>query len=110
MKARPKKIGSADEDTELWKEFFETTKQECEEGWAPGPWSEEQLDAKFGKVWNPALRKGISQKGKIRPVDDLTVRESNETVTSKEMIDLGGINEIESFASKWTEALTRKSR
>ena len=70
----------------VWKESLE----QVERGWLAGPYSWEQMEAKYGGQWVASKRFGVSQGDKVRAVDDLSQFQVNASVTETEKIQLEG--------------------
>ena len=79
------------EDEDLVQAVFDETLREIELGWMRGPFTAEELDSKF-EWWLPARRFGIRQGAKVRAVDDYSIYGHNECTSTREKIDVGGID------------------
>ena len=87
-------------DEELDREVIRVTKEEMSKGWMRGPFTEEQLNEKYG-LWTAARRFGLRQggaAGKVRPVDDFSEYDQNGTLTTPFKVDLGGVDEVAALA------------
>ncbi|CAE7764695.1 unnamed protein product, partial [Symbiodinium microadriaticum] len=78
----------------VWKESME----QVERGWLAGPYSWEQMEAKYGGQWVASKRFGVSQGDKVRAVDDLSQFQVNASVTETEKIQLEGLDDIVALA------------
>jgi hypothetical protein len=90
---------------EVDEEVVRRTDDECAEGKAIGPLTEEQVDALLGRVWAPARRVGLVQTGGVRPIDDFTEFGHNSASQTEERIDLGGVDQVVSMAKAVAEAV-----
>jgi hypothetical protein len=95
----------------LDKAVYDDTVAETEKGWAKGPFSQHELDKRFGPLWVASRRFGIEQGTgkdglpKIRSIDDLTEFNVNNSVTVRQKIDLGGVDAILAIAKCMTSAV-----
>ena len=73
-------------------EVLARTEAEVKEGKAAGPYTEEEVDAIFGKQWAPARRVGLVQSSGIRPIDDFSEYGHNGTSETHERVDLATVD------------------
>ena len=90
-------------DPELDIELYNKTVKEKSEGSMSGPFSQVDLDRRFGAGrWVPARRFGVWQSSagvrKLRPIDDFSFNFHNATVEVQERLDHGGLDEIGALA------------
>ena len=88
---------SAQKVDDLAAAVYELTCDEAADakGWLDGPYTPAQIDEKLGtQTWIPLRRFGVSQKDKIRPVDDCSENNVNDAFTSVESISLGAMDHI----------------
>jgi hypothetical protein len=88
MKAKAK--GEANELVD--EEVLARTEAEVIDGKAVGPYTEEEVDAVFGKEWAPARRVGLVQSSGIRPIDDFSEYGHNGTSETHERVDLATVD------------------
>ena len=81
-------------DAEIAKAVYDETVQQVADGWVKGPFSEHDLDLKYGGCWIPSKRFGVRQGQKVRAVDDFSEFLINASVTSTERLQLFGIDEV----------------
>ena len=62
-------------------------------GWLQGPFSLDELNFRFQHTWLPVRRFAVYQKGKWRPIDDLTENGVNGSFGSMERVDLKALDE-----------------
>ena len=86
-----KRVGS---DAEVAQAVYDETVQQVADGWVKGPFSEHDLDLKYGGCWIPSKRFGVRQGQKVRAVDDFSEFLVNASVTSTERLQLFGIDEV----------------
>ena len=96
-------------DREMDEEIHRITKEENEAGWLIGPFSTDELDAKFDKRWIASPRFGVRQSNKIRPIDNFSIHGQNTTVSANETIPLGGVDAIMCLA-KWAVGSVSEDR
>ena len=88
---------SAQKVDDLAAAVYELTCDEAADakGWLDGPYTPAQIGEKLGtQTWIPLRRFGVSQKDKIRPVDDCSENNVNDAFTSVESISLGAMDHI----------------
>ena len=61
------------------------TLEEVKQGWASGPFAEQELDDRLGRGWVPSHRFGLVSAGKFRLID-FSGSLVNATVTCKEQV------------------------
>ena len=81
-------------DQEIARAVYSETIQQLDDGWVKGPFTEQQLDEKYGGCWVPSKRFGVKQGQKIRAVDDFSEFLINSSVSSSEKLQLFGIDEV----------------
>ena len=86
-----KRVGS---DAEVARAVYDETMQQLQDGWVKGPFSEHDLDLKYGGCWIPSKRFGVRQGQKVRAVDDFSEFLVNASVTATERLQLFGIDEV----------------
>ena len=86
---------------------YKKTRAELEEGACAGPFTEEQLSARFGSSWCLARRFGVPQKSDFRPCDDYSEHGQNETSESSETVDTDDIDSIVGLARCWATAVNQ---
>ena len=86
-------------DEEIWK----GTMKEVDKGWACGPWTAEQLTAKYGRGWVAARRFGLKQRSGVRMIDDFSAYRHNDCTTTHEKIDVGGVDEVAGLCKAWLQ-------
>ena len=59
-----------------------------------GPFSEAELVEKLGPLFVVSNRFGITQKGSVRVIDDLSDSMVNACFGASEMVDLGGVDAV----------------
>ena len=75
---------------------------ETSEGWAKGPFTEEEIIARHGKSCVPCRRFGIDQGDKIRLIDDFSEDFHNVCVTQYDKVTVDGVDAIASFIKLWS--------
>eukprot|EP00971_Amphidinium_carterae_P348974 6490773-Amphidinium_carterae.2 len=90
--------GNLDDDRML----IDETRLEVQRGWAEGPFTAQQLDARFGNgAWVAARRFGIWQSSagtrKFRLIDDYTAPGHNQSTWVDQRLDHGGLDEVASL-------------
>jgi len=95
------KAGKPEVDQEVW----DRTLEEVAEGKAEGPFTEEQLNDRLGKVWAPARRIGLEQSGGVRPIDDFSEFGRNGSSDTAERVDRGGVDQVVGIAKALAEAV-----
>jgi len=89
--------------------IYQKTLDECNRGWARRS-SKAELDSKYGPLWLPARRFGVEQGGDYRPIDDFSEFGVNDTSSTKESVDVGGVDDIVGLAKAWIEAVDPVTR
>jgi hypothetical protein len=79
-------------DPEIDKELWDTTIDELDRRLLSGPYTREELDARFGPLWTASRRFGLRQGDRIRCIDDLTGSLVNSAFGPSELLDLGGVD------------------
>ncbi|CAE7446306.1 unnamed protein product [Symbiodinium microadriaticum] len=75
--------------------IWETTQQELiEKEWLTGPFSWEQLQARYPGGWLPVRRFGLVQKDKTRSIDDLAENSVNQAYAVSDRISLRALDEL----------------
>ena len=77
-------------DEEVWNE----TIQERDLGWLEGPYSQDEVDARFPAGWCAARRFGLMQSGKLRCIDDLSEPGTNSAFGATEKLSLMGLDAV----------------
>ena len=77
--------------TDLDQQVWEATL--AEEG-LRGPYSPKELTAKYGALWIPSRRFGITQGGKLRSIDDCSEPGINACFGSKEKVSMKGLDQV----------------
>ena len=86
---------------ELWRLTMEERRlEECR-----GPFTEQELDAKYPDGWLACPRFGVAQKGKVRPCDNYSIYGHNATSDSYETIDTDGPDSIVNVSKLWVISL-----
>ncbi|CAE7406578.1 unnamed protein product [Symbiodinium sp. CCMP2592] len=89
-------------------QLFDITEAEhLEKSWLGPPRSWEQLEAEFGD-WLPVKRFGVSQKDKLRPIDDLAANGVNSAFGAADKMTLRAFDELVWSASFIMRALLQK--
>ena len=88
----------ASQDPEVARAVWKESMEQVERGWLAGPYSWEQMEAKYGGQWVASKRFGVSQGDKVRAVDDLSQFQVNASVTETEKIQLEGLDDIVALA------------
>ena len=84
---------------------------EINQGWASGPFTEEEIIKRRGPLFLPCRRFGVEQgeddqgNPKIRPIDDFSEHFHNSCVTMVDKITVSGIDGIANFIKLWAECL-----
>ena len=65
-----------------------------ERAWMSGPHSWQELEDRFDGAWIPTRRFGIEQRGKLRPIDDLSESFVNAAYGAAETVDLRALDEV----------------
>ena len=88
----------ASQDPEVARAVWKESLDQVDRGWLSGPYSWEQMEAKYGGQWVASKRFGVSQGDKVRAVDDLSQFQVNASVTETEKIQLEGLDDIVALA------------
>ena len=91
-----------DPNTEAQQKLWKVTEEEELLGECRGPFTREQMDAKYPQGWAAAPRFPVEQKSKVRPCDNYTVYGHNGTSEDTETIDTEGPDSIAGLAKLWT--------
>ena len=59
-----------------------------------GPYTEEDMTAKYGSYWNVVRRFPIEQNGSIRNIDDHTENDNNRAVSRKQTVVLSSVSRL----------------
>ena len=91
---------------DVLRSIYETTTDketgEVAKGWADGPYTEEQIHSIIGdKLWLAARRFGVTQKEKVRQIDDFSEYYLNACTTVADKIPVAGIDSIANHAKLW---------
>ena len=77
------------------KKLFEITCNEAsDKGWLEGPYDEDEISEMLGPVWLPVRRFGVTQKNKLRPIDDFRENKLNESFSCGDKIDLHAMDQL----------------
>ena len=90
-----KRVG---EDPTIAQAVWDETLSQCEAGWIKGPFSAEELNAKYPRGWVPSKRFGVVQGPKVRAVDDFSEFMINAACGTGEQIVLQGLDDVASAA------------
>ena len=90
-------------DDEIDQALDDTTAAELKEGWLRGPFTREELDAKFDS-WVPVKRFGIKQGAKVRAIDDYSLLGQNAATAVAEKVDLTGVDFVAACARAYLAA------
>ena len=83
------KATTCDEDHRmLWDQTIQET---TNAGWLSGPFTLEELDARWPDGWLPVRRFGLKQGSKLRAIDDFTEAGVNLAFGCEEKVDLGAL-------------------
>ena len=75
--------------------IWEATQQELiEKEWLAGPFSWDQLQARYPEGWLPVRRFGLVQKDKTRSIDDLAENSVNQAYAVSDRISLRALDEL----------------
>jgi hypothetical protein len=94
-------------DAALDKQVYDVTCTQRDAGLLQGPLSDSELEDACGKLWIPSRRFGISQKGKLREIDDFSIYGQNKTVWAEEKLDCRGIDDVVSMIKCWSSLNNR---
>lgn len=94
-----------DPDPAVDDEVLERTEQEVKEGKAEGPYTEQEVDAIFGKHWAPARRVGLVQTAGVRPIDDFSEFGHNGTSETHEKVDLATVDVCAGIIKQYHDAV-----
>eukprot|EP00435_Cladocopium_sp_Y103_P072170 s444_g39.t1 len=86
------------ENKEVAEAVWEETCNQLQAGWIKGPYTAEELNAKFPKGWIPSKRFGVVQGNKVRAVDDFSEFLVNSACGTSEQILLQGLDDVASAA------------
>ena len=95
-----------DPNPEVDQEVLARTEAEVKEGKAEGPYTEEEVDALFGKEWAPARRVGLVQSSGIRPIDDFSEYGHNGTSETHDKVDLATVDVCAGILKEYYAAVT----
>ena len=95
-------------DDALDRELADITRDEVAKGLLKELLTEAELTQRFGS-WLPARRFGIRQGSAVRAIDDYTAAGQNDTVTSTEQLDLGGLDTVVGIARDMLNASAGES-
>lgn len=106
--------GKSDDDF-IDRKVYDITLEEEQNGWARGPFTAEQMNARHPGGWVPGRRFGIIQgtkelpdgttEPKVRQIDDMSAFGMNDTTEVLEKLDLGGIDEIVMMSRAFSQAI-----
>lgn len=82
-------------DQETWNATLEEAEVKA---WIDGPFSWDDLEAKFDGNWTPARRFGITQSGKLRVIDDFSENGTNSAYACQEKLDLRTLDHLTWYA------------
>ena len=85
--------------------IYNETRKGLAEELLEGPFTREELRARYGRGWVSAKRFGLVQKDKVRPIDDYTAYGQNSTSATEETVDAGGIDCVLGVIKVWKDAL-----
>ena len=89
---------------EIYKITTDETEGEVALGWASGPYTEDEMSTRLGtKCWIAARRFGVSQKDKIRQIDDFSEYFVNACTTTRDKVTVAGVDAIAGFAKLWAD-------
>ena len=99
---------NCEEPEALAEETYELTREEVDKGWAKGPFTEEELNARFGhERWTACRRFGVTQrslttqKEKTRQFDDLSEFFVNSCTTIRDKIPVDGVDVVANLVWVW---------
>ena len=76
-----------------WEAVNSLTEEEVTNGWLEGPFTSEQMDARFGR-WISQKRFGLRQGEKVRLIDDCKQSGVNQALCTTEKLDLMDIDRL----------------
>ena len=79
---------------------------EVAKGWAIGPFTEDEMTARFGHaLWTASRRFGVVQgtPPKVRQIDDFSESFVNACVTCNEKVSVAGVDGVAYFAKFWAD-------
>jgi len=82
--------GSDQQDQAIW----DATMKELDAGVLTGPFTQADLEQKFGDLYIVSRRFGVFQNNKWRPIDDFSQPLVNSAVQVTEKLQLGGVDEV----------------
>ena len=100
---------------EVFRDIYKTTTDkesgEVKKGWADGPYTENQIHDIVGdKLWIAARRFGVTQKEKVRQIDDFSEYFLNACTTVADKIPVAGIDAIANHVKFWADKLLEARR
>ena len=105
LKAKVTSQAAGDQDDWSRREVLKLTLEEVKQGWASGPFAEQELDDRLGRGWVPSHRFGLVSAGKFRLIDDFSGSLVNATVTCKEQVRVDGVDRTVAVVKLWSRLL-----
>ena len=91
--------------TDSDRKLVDCTFQEVSDGHLLGPFTESELDHRFGsRAWLPARRFPIDQGGKLRPIDDFIENGHNAAFGASEKVSLKSLDTVVAVSRAWLES------